>query len=88
MTHATGEKLTDHSFCFLSSLSKSSLENSDFISNVVRANCYEIYCSEKSLTLKIFDDYIVCPRSGGKIEVEGYKGFFLCPDYNLMCSGK
>ena len=87
LTHATGEKLTDHSFCFLSSLSKSSLQNSDFISNVVRANCYEIYCSEKSLTLKIFDDYIVCPRAGGKVKVEGYKGYLLCPDYNLMCSG-
>ena len=39
------------------------------------------------MTVKINDDYIVCPRAGGKIEVEGYKGFFLCPDYNLMCSG-
>ena len=84
---ATGEKLSDHSFCFLSSLSKSSAQNSDFISIVVRANCYEIYCSEKSLTLKIFDDYIVCPRAGGKVKVEGYNGYLLCPDYNLMCSG-
>ena len=87
LASATGEKLSENSFCFLSSLSKSSLSNSDFISNVVRANCYEIFCSEKSLTLKIFDDYIVCPRAGGKVKVEGYKGYLLCPDYNLMCSG-
>ena len=40
-----------------------------------------------SLTIKIHDDYIVCPRAGGKIEIEGYSGIFLCPDYNLMCSG-
>ena len=31
--------------------------------------------------------YIVCPRAGGKIELEGYAGYFLCPDYNLMFSG-
>ena len=27
---------------------------------------------ERSLTVKIFDDYIVCPRAGGKVEVDGY----------------
>ena len=41
----------------------------------------------KSLTIKIFNDYVVCPRAGGKIEVEGYQGYLLCPDYNLICSG-
>ena len=38
------------------------------------------------MTIKIFDDYIVCPRAGGKIKVEGYYGYLLCPDYNLICS--
>ena len=83
----TGEKLTNHSFCFLSSLAKSSESYSQFVSTVVRANCYEIFCSDKSLTIKIFDDYVVCPRAGGKVKVEGYEGYLLCPDYNLMCSG-
>ena len=46
-----------------------------------------MFCSSKSLTIKIHDNYILCPRSGGKIEVEGYGGFLLCPDYNLICSG-
>ena len=44
-------------------------------------------CSSRSLTIKIHENYIVCPRAGGKIEVEGYGGFLLCPDYNLICSG-
>jgi len=83
----TGESLSDHSFCFLSSLTKNSFSDSHFISNFIRANCYEIFCSERSLTLKIFDDYIVCPRQGGNIYVEGYNGYLLCPDYNLICSG-
>ena len=39
------------------------------------------------LTVKILEDYIVCPREGGKIIVDGYDGYFLCPDYYLMCSG-
>ena len=79
----TGEQFTDHSFCYLSSLTKN-----DKMSKVVRANCYETFCSEKSLTIKIFDDYIVCPRAGGKIKVKGYLGYLLCPDYNLICSGE
>ena len=87
LIEATGEVLSDHSFCFLSSLTKSSYAQSSYISFVVRANCYEMFCSEKSLTVKIFDDYIVCPRAGGKINVKGYNGYLLCPDYNLMCSG-
>ena len=79
----TGEEFTEHSFCYLSSISKD-----EKISKVVRANCYETFCSERSLTIKIFDDYIVCPRAGGKIYVKGYMGYLLCPDYNLVCSGK
>ena len=78
----TGEVLTFNSFCYLSSLSTSEL-----ISKVVRANCYETFCSNKSLTIKIFNDYIVCPRAGGTIHVVGYNGYLLCPDYNLICSG-
>ena len=81
----TGEIFSDHSFCYQSSLIK---ENADINADVVRAICYESFCSELSLTIKINEEYIVCPRSGGKIELEGYKGFFLCPDYNLICSGK
>ena len=78
----TGETFSDHSFCYLSSLTKNEL-----ISKVIKANCYESFCSDKSLTIKIFDDYIVCPRAGGKIKAEGYLGYLLCPDYNLICTG-
>ena len=78
----TGETYSDHSYCYLSSLSKE-----EFYSSNVRGNCYETFCSDRSLTIKIFDDYVVCPRSGGKIKVDGYLGYLLCPDYNLVCSG-
>ena len=83
----TGETYSDHSYCFLSSLAKNNINNINYYSKVIRAVCFESFCSNRSLTIKIHDDYIVCPREGGKIDVEGYKGYFLCPDYNLMCSG-
>ena len=82
-----GEIYSDHSFCYLSSLSKKNAKNNEIISKVVRGVCYETFCSSKSLTLKIHDNYIVCPRAGGKVQIDGYLGFLMCPDYNLMCSG-
>ena len=81
----TGETYSDHSFCYQTTLIKNSTGYDGL--DVVRAVCYESFCSDYSLTVKINQDYIVCPRAGGKIEIEGYFGFFLCPDYNLICSG-
>ena len=85
----TGETYSNHSFCFLSSLKKKNESNINLSTNNFnfRAICYEIFCSSKSLTIKIHDNYIVCPRAGGKIQINEYEGYFLCPDYNLICSG-
>ena len=84
----TGETYSDHSFCYQSTLIKNELYNNNYNDlNVTRAICYESFCSNSSLTIKINEDYIVCPRAGGKVEVDGYEGYFLCPDYNLICSG-
>ena len=45
-------------------------------------------CSEKSLTTQIYEQFVVCPRSGGKFQVNGaYEGYLFCPDYNLICTG-
>ena len=83
----TGEEISDNSFCFLSSLYKNNIQNVEYYSKTIRPICYKLFCSDKSLTVKIHDDYIVCPRAGGKIKAKEYEGYFLCPDYNLMCSG-
>ena len=80
----TGETYSDHSFCYQSSLYK---KEEEFNEVITRAVCYETFCSNRSLTIKIFDDYFVCPRQGGKLSVEGYRGVFFCPDYYLLCSG-
>ena len=83
----TGEKYSDHSFCFLSSLTKKTEEKYEIFRNKTRAVCFESFCSSKSLTVKIHENYIVCPRAGGKIELDEYGGYLLCPDYNLICTG-
>jgi len=82
-----GEEFSENSFCYLSSLVKNTKTNYEFYSKTVRAVCFETFCSSKSLTVKINEDYIVCPRGGGKVKVANYEGYLLCPDYNLMCSG-
>ena len=82
-----GEKYSDNSFCYLSSLIKNGKNYYNIFSKTVRSVCYETFCSSRSLTIKIDNDYIVCPREGGKIKVTNYEGYLLCPDYNLMCSG-
>ena len=76
------EKFGNDSFCVLSSLSSSTSSGEQ-----VKALCYQMSCSPRSLTIKIGVNYIVCPREGGKIEAENFNGFLLCPDYNLICSG-
>ena len=76
-----------NSFCVLSSLIDNRINNYKEYINQTRGICYKMFCSDKSLTIKIKNDYIVCPRSGGKIKVKNYEGYLLCPDYNLICSG-
>ena len=84
----TGEINSNHSFCVLSSLISTDKQNSEQYSRIVNAFCYEMFCSEKSLTIKINSDYLVCPRAGGKINAVNYNGYLLCPDYYLICSGE
>ena len=77
------EKYGNNSFCVISSLEKvsSENENSDYTSI-----CYEMFCTSLSLTIKIGENYIVCPREGGQIKAKGFNGYLLCPDYNLICT--
>ena len=83
----TGETNSNNSFCVLSSLIDKRINNYKDYTDQTRGICYKMFCSDKSLTIKIKNDYVVCPRSGGKIKVQNYEGYLLCPDYNLICSG-
>ena len=83
----TGEIYSPNSFCVLSSLISKNINNYEQYSKTTRAICYQMFCSDKSLTIQINNDYIVCPRDGGKIKLPNYDGYLLCPDYYLICSG-
>ena len=81
------EEYSNNSFCVISSLINDKSENKDYYVKDPRPVCYEMFCSEKSLTIKISDEFFVCPRAGGKIKATGFVGYLLCPDYYLICSG-
>ena len=81
------ESYSDKSFCVLSSLISKDISNYKQYSNTTRAVCYQMHCSKRSLTIQINNNYLVCPREGGKINGTFFSGYLLCPDYNLICSG-
>ena len=85
------EKFGNSSFCALSSLLKKN-DNDQRYYDFIRPTCYQMFCSGKSLTIRMNDEYIVCPNEGGIIHIDGnetnYKGYLMCPDYYLICSGK
>ena len=87
---AFGEIIGNSSFCALSTLLKKS-DNDERYYDYIRPTCYQMFCSEKSLTIQINEEYIVCPNEGGIIYIDGeetnYKGYLICPDYYLICSG-
>jgi hypothetical protein len=80
-----GEKYSNTSFCIMSNLVPTGKYK--MFGSVFHSMCYQMHCSSSSLTIQINNDYIVCPREGGKVELEGYDGQLICPDYNLICTG-
>ena len=81
------EKYSNNSFCILSEAYPSNLASK--YQNIIHPLCYEMFCSNESLTVKIGEQYIVCPRGSGKVQVFGdFQGFIYCPDYNLICTGE
>ena len=85
------ETFSDNSFCVLVSMipnASSDDENINYLLQKINAICYELFCSDTTLTIKINEQYITCPRQGGKVKIGGYyQGHIYCPDYNLICTG-
>ena len=81
-----GEKFSQNSFCSLTSVIPKNEKYSKY--KATHSACYPMFCSEKSLTIQINEQFIVCPRQGGKVSIsKNYEGFIYCPDYNLICTG-
>ena len=90
LINGLNEKFSNNSFCVLSSLVSPLTPNNykNTLLNSYIPLCYEMFCSESTLTIKIKEQYIACPRQGGKVNVKGeFKGYIYCPDYNLICTG-
>ena len=87
-----GEKYNNNTFCMMNKLVPEHISNnlSDYLNifgSVLHPMCFPSFCSSKSLTIQIYDQFVICPRQGGNIKVQGYTGFLHCPDYNLICTG-
>ena len=80
-----GEIYSNTSFCIMSSLTPE--DKYTMFNSIPHPMCYQVYCSSKSLTIKINNDFVVCPREGGNVNMTGYDGYLHCPDYNLICTG-
>ena len=80
-----GEKYSENSFCMMSNLVPNG--KYEIFGTIFHPMCFPSYCSSSSLTVLIYDQYIVCPRQGGNVKVEGYDGKIHCPDYNIICTG-
>ena len=81
-----GESRSGNSFCALNTFVKKPTTDYETYKNVVRAGCFKMYCSSESLTIQVGEDYLVCPKEGGKIQSDNYDGYILCPDFNLICT--
>ena len=82
------EVYSENSFCILSEAYPASSPIKNKYSGVIHPMCYEMFCTDKVLEVKINNQYIVCPIQGGRVEVSGdLQGYIYCPDYNLICTG-
>ena len=88
-----GYKMGSTSICLLSSLTpKNDDETLKEYPSSFRALCYKVKCfindGEKGIIIYIGNNAVICPASGGTQTIDGYYGYILCPDYNLICTGK
>ena len=86
-----GYIMGNESICLLSSLTPKDDENLKEYPSSFRALCYKVRCynnsGEKGVRIFIGNNVIICPASGGVQTMDGYNGYILCPDYNLICTG-
>ena len=71
---AIGQIYGDNSFCALSSLLPLGVTRNE--STKIKPICYPMFCTDKSLTIQICQQYFVCPQNGGIVkEINNYVGY-------------
>ena len=85
LTPEYGEIYGDKSICVLSSLKPLSSISDDFMT----ARCHKVIsCNpDKTFSLDIGNVILNCSGNYEEVEVEGYYGTIICPDYNRVCTG-
>ena len=81
-----GETYGPNSICVLSSLKLKSSSSDSYKT----ARCHEVISCDtntKSFILDIGEVNLNCSGNYEEIEVEGYSGSIICPDYNRVCTG-
>ena len=80
------ETYGSNSICVLSSLKPQSSSSDSYKT----ARCHEVISCDtdtKSFILDIGEVNLNCSGNYEEIEVEGYSGSIICPDYNRVCTG-
>ena len=49
--------------------------------------CYEVVkCQRDRAYIRVWDEIVECPFTGGKVRVDGMTGYLYCPDSDVLCS--
>lgn len=82
------EKKTNSFGAFSSIIQKDEPKRSQY-DKFILPTCYEMFCSERSLTIRINEQNNVCLGEGVSINIgRNYTGYLPCPQYYLICSQK
>jgi hypothetical protein len=83
-----GEMIGPDSYCFVSSLTKIGDATLSKYVDKARTICHAIHCDTDTRTISVVvgEILIECPQAGGVVQVPGYKGILICPDYNKLCT--
>jgi hypothetical protein len=83
-----GEIIGEDSYCFISSLTKTGDPTLSKYVDKARAICHSITCNSDSRTFSVTvgATSVECPKPGGVVQVQGYNGIIICPDYNKLCT--
>jgi hypothetical protein len=82
------ETIGPNSYCFISNLTADKDSTITSYKNIARTICHAVTCHSdtKSYTVTIGTSSATCPKEGGTVNVDGFNGSIICPDYNRICT--
>jgi hypothetical protein len=88
LSPSLGEVMGPNSFCFISSLTSQNDNSIIEYKGIKHPICFPVDCDSNNLSynVKVGNLKLKCPSGGGRIFADGYDGYLVCPDYNLICT--